>query len=215
MHSIIWLLRNKFFILITILIIGFSILIKGYFSEAVSEYVRFDCSNKIQEMLIQTLNEDVIETMPVNNLLNVEYNDNKELVYAYIDTKQTNEILGQTSTTIAALNNEFNNNDKTINIPIGYIFSQNVFFANGITVPITISPVSTYNMKIDTKVEEYGINSSLVTVSLVYEFNFKAIIPLITNDIYIRNDIVLVTTVLYGEVPEYFFTGEKPNISIN
>ncbi len=214
--NIVWIIRNKMFIIFIVFIIACTVLVRGYFSDAVKEYIKYDCSNKMNDMIVKTINQEIVSELPANSLLNVTYNDNKEVVYAYIDTQKTNEILGLTSSSISNMSNAFNEKDNnTIDIPLGYLFSQNVFFANGITVPVTVSTISTYSVKLDTKVEEYGINSSLVTVSLLYELTFKAMIPLITNDILISNSIPLVTTVLYGEVPEYFFSGEKPNISIS
>ncbi len=200
--------------LIIFTLIG-SVLIRGYFSEAVKEYVRYDCTNKIQEIIITTLNEDVVSNLEESSLMHVTYNDNNEVVYAYIDTKKTNEILATTSKAIVSLTNDFNeNSNKTIEVPIGYIFSENVFLGSNIKLPISISSIATYNVKLKTDVEEYGINSSLVTVNLVYEFSFKAIIPLISNDIVVSNEIPLLSSVLYGEVPNYFFEGVTPNVSI-
>ncbi|MFI3329285.1 MAG: sporulation protein YunB [bacterium] len=216
MKNIFWIIKNKVFIILILFIIVSTILVRGYFSDAVKEYVKYDCSNKINEMIISTINNEIVNELTTESLLNVSYNENKEVSYAYINTQKTNEILGLTGTAINNLNEEFNNNGKNkIDIPLGYIFSQNVFFANGITVPVNVSNISKYNVKLETNVEEYGINASLITVSLVYEFSFKAMIPLITDDVFITNSVPLVTTVLYGDVPEYFFSGEKPNISVS
>ncbi len=191
-------------------------ILKGYFSTAVSEYIRYDCTNKINEIIISTINEQVVSSLTNDSLMKVTYNDSNEVVYAYIDTKKTNEILGLTSSAIVSLTNNFNDNgDSTIEIPVGYLLSSNVFFGSNITLPINVSNIATYNVKLNTVVEEYGINSSLVVVNLDYNFSFKAMIPLITNDIYVTNSVPLVTTVLYGEVPNYFFSGETPNVSIS
>lgn len=214
-RKIIWILKYRvIFILVIIIFLG-SILIKGYFSESVQEHIKYDCMNKIQEIITKTLNQDVVTTLESDSLMKVTYNDENEVVYAYIDTKKTNEILALTSNAIIELTNEFNNtSEKTIEVPIGYILSENVFLGSNFKIPISISSISTYNVKLKTDVEEYGINSSLVTVNLVYEFSFKAIIPLITNDVVVTNEVPLLTTVLYGDVPNYFFEGVTPNLSI-
>lgn len=193
-----------------------TLLLKGYFSAAVKEYIRYDCTNKINSIITSTINEQVVSNLTSDCLMKVTYNDENEVVYAYIDTKKTNEILGVTSSAIIDLTNQFNEDgNKEIEIPVGYIFSSNVFFGNNIKVPISVSSIATYSVKINTNVEEYGINSSLVTVNLDYNFSFKAMIPLITDDVYVSNSVALVTTVLYGEVPNYFFSGETPNVSIS
>lgn len=215
-RRIVWFIKHRvifFFILFGIIM---TFLIKGYFSISVQEYIRYDCTNKINEIIIKTINEQVVANLENESLMHVTYNDNKEVVYAYIDTKKTNEILGVTSEAIVDLTNNFNENgNNTIEIPLGYIFSSNVFFGSNITLPVNVSNIATYNVRLDTNVEEYGINSSLVTVSLDYNFTFKAMVPLITNDILVSNSVPLLTTVLYGEVPNYFFNGETPNVSIS
>lgn len=193
-----------------------SFLVKGYFSENVSEYVKYDCTNKINAIIISSINKNVVEELSEESLMKVTYNDENEVVYAYIDTKKTNEILGLAGVEIINLTNVFNNNSQnTIDIPLGYLFSESVFFGNTFTVPVNVSSVTSYSVKLDTKVQEYGINASLVNVNLVYEFSFKTMIPLISKDVYVTNEVPLVSTVLYGEVPNYFFSGEKPNISIS
>lgn len=201
--------------LIIVIMIG-SFLIKGYFSESVQEYIRYDCTNKINEMITTTINEQIVAELTSESLMHVTYNDSKEVVYAYIDTKKTNEILGVTSQAIVDLTKEFNeNSSKSIDVPFGYLFSSNVFFGSSITLPISVSTIAMYNVKLNTNVEEYGLNSSLVTVNLEYDFSFKAIVPLISNDVNVANSVPLVSTVIYGSVPNYFFSGTTPDISIS
>lgn len=216
MRKILWFLKYRVFLFLIVFTIIVTLLLKGYFSTAVSEYIRYECTNKINDIIMTTINEQVVANLSNDSLMHVTYNDNKEVVYAYIDTKKTNEILGVTSSAISSLTNDFNDNsDNIIEIPIGYIFSSNVFFGSNMKLPINVSNIASYSVKLDTNVEEYGINSSLVTINLNYDFSFKAMVPLITNDIYVTNSVPLLTTVLYGDVPEYFFTGEKPNVSIS
>lgn len=216
MRKIIWFIKYRVIIFFILFIIISTFLIKGYFSTAVTEYVRYDCTNKINEIIVKTINEQVVSSLTNDSLMHVTYNENKEVVYAYIDTKKTNEILGLTSSAIVNLTNEFNDsNESKIEIPLGFLISGSAFFSSDITLPVTVSNIASYNVKLNTVVEEYGINSSLVTVNLNYDFSFKAMLPLISSDVYVCNSVPLLTTVLYGNVPNYFFSGTTPNVSIN
>ncbi len=216
MRKIIWFIKYRVIIFFIFFIISCTFLIKGYFSSAVLEYVKFDCTNKINEIITTTINEQVVSSLTNESLMHVTYNDNKEVVYAYIDTKKTNEILGLTSEAILNLTNEFNAKEESkVEIPLGYLISGSAFFSSNVTLPVSVSSISTYSVKLNTVVEEYGINSSLVTVNLNYDFAFKAVLPLISSDMYVSNSIPLLTTVLYGNVPNYFFSGTTPNVSIN
>ncbi len=215
MSKFFWFLKYRILIFIILFFMICSVLIKGYFSLSVEEYVKFMCTNEINNMIITTINEEVADNLPFESLMKVTYNSDNEVVYAYIDTQTANTILSQTGIRISELSGDFNARTRSVDIPLGYLFNTNVFFANSLTVPIEVSNILSYNVKLETTVEEYGINSSLVTINLVYDFYFKSMIPLITSDVNVNNKVILSSSVLYGDVPNYYFTGEKPNISVS
>lgn len=202
--------------MIILFIVISSVLVKGYFSTSVEEYVRYDCVNKINQIMNESINDNVVSNLTTESLMKVTYNNEQEVVFAYIDTKKANEILSETGKQISLLTDVFNENGNSkVEVPVGYLFSGSVFFGNSFKIPINISNISTYDIRLKTDVIEYGINSSLVTVNLVFNFSFKTIIPLITNDVTITNELPLVSTILYGDVPNYFFEGTTPNVSIS
>ncbi len=216
MRKIIWIIKYRVIVVVSLVVIVASILVKGYFSTSLSEYVKYDCTNKVNNIILKSINENVVANLPSDSLMNVTYNDNKEVVYAYINTQKTSEILTNTGIEISNLTKEFNDNGRSkLDIPIGYLISESVFLGNNITIPVNISNITSYNIKLETNVKEYGINSSLVTVNLKFDFAFKTIIPLITNDVTIEHSVPLLSTVLYGDVPNYFFEGITPNISVS
>ncbi len=216
MRRIIWILKYRVLIFFILFITVVSILVKGYFSHAVEEYVKYDCTNKINDIIFNSINDNVVANLTTESLMKVTYNNEKEVVFAYIDTQKTNEILTTTALQISELTEVFNDNgSSSIKIPVGYLFGDSVFFGSDFTLPIHISNISKYNIKLRTDVESYGINASLVTVNLVFDFSFKTMIPLITSDVFISNEVPLVSTILYGDVPNYFFEGTTPNISIS
>ena len=64
--------------------------------------------------------------------------------------------------------------------------------------------VSLVNPSIETKVTEYGINNSLVEVSININSSIRMILPLKSEEIEVKVLVPITVKIIQGLVPEYY-----------
>ncbi len=183
-------LKIRIILLLVILILLVSF-ISGYFSERVKVYVRQMAITSASQTITNAINDNVLNLMTLDNIFK-----NKE---GYLDTKEINKILKEVNEELSTNINNYKYNE--ISIPLGIIFSEVLFGDSQIGLNIKIRPISSYVTDIESKVEEYGINNSLIQVNIVAKVNIEALIPL-NNQVYeVVTHIPVAMIILEGEVP--------------
>ena len=90
-------------------------------------------------------------------------------------------------------------------IPIGYCFSDSLFFSYGPKVKLRLKPIGSYKVNILSNVSSVGINNSLVEIVLEIKTEFQIMIPLRRENYEIVNYIPLSTLIVQGEVPGLYY----------
>ena len=64
--------------------------------------------------------------------------------------------------------------------------------------------VSNVNSNLETKVTEYGINNSLITISVEIKVEIMVVLPFSSDYISISNDVPFVIKLIQGKVPQLY-----------
>lgn len=180
------------FIMCTI-IIGISVFfVSGYFSDRVKLYVKQTATNNASIKIAQAINENVLSQMELENIFEKEK--------GYINTSSVNKILKEVNENISNNLNDYAYN--RIKIPLGLIFSEVLFSDSKIGLTIKTKPISSFVTDVVSKVEEYGINNSMVTVEIVVKIEVMALIPLNEETFIVESHIPIAMLILEGNVPE-------------
>jgi hypothetical protein len=75
----------------------------------------------------------------------------------------------------------------------------------GPKVKINIRPIGSYKVDLISQVKGYGINNSLVEVYLLVTIELEALIPLRVLPVKTENKIYLVSQIIKGEIPNYYY----------
>ena len=190
-------------------------------------------SKKMAILIIKnSLNDEVLSTLE-DDMYTVIQNKNGEIQTIDFNPIIVNKFLTKTTSVVSEnlkklekgnINDiPFIDNDNYKNlkngviseIPMG-IISNNVLLANlGPKVPVKINMVGNVVSNIETKVSNYGINSALLQVIVKVEVEEEVIIPFVTKNIKVINEIPVAIKVINGSVPEYYGNGrlnESSNI---
>ena len=103
--------------------------------------------------------------------------------------------------------NDFNLNEEYFYVPSGIIFNNTLLSNIGPKIPIKLKLVGNVTSGIVNEVKEYGINNSLITISMEISVELKVILPLTTDYINITNYIPLAIKLIQGKVPVYYGNG--------
>lgn len=184
-------LKIKF--IMCLIIIGISVFfVSGYFSDRVKLYVKQTATNNASIKIAQAINENVLSQMELENIFEKEK--------GYINTSSVNKILKEVNENISNNLNDYAYN--RIKIPLGLIFSEVLFSDSKIGLTIKTKPISSFVTDVVSKVEEYGINNSMVTVEIVVKIEVMALIPLNEETFIVESHIPIAMLILEGGIPE-------------
>lgn len=200
-------LKITIYILIILLVINF---VSGYFSSRVKLYIKQKATTTSSLIIANTINEEVLPSIDLNNLINTVSSDNENIDSIYINTYQVNKIL---SVTTQSISNKLNNlNDEELNnlaLPLGLIISDVLFYDLGPNINIKIYPVGSVKCDVKSVIEEYGINNSVFRLEIEVRVAFAVVIPLQRDEIEVVSSIPIVVQIIQGEVPRYYFNSRE------
>jgi hypothetical protein len=178
--------------------------LKGYFSDATQAMIltkaKIVSAKYIENILVDEVN---IEKY---NLFYQSVND-KGVVSASFDVGKANLIVGKTMNSLSKIANRFNENcNFDIEIPVNYLFMPSSYFLSNVKMKVDCSSLLFYEVKLVSDIKEYGINSSLVSLSLSVNIGYQIMIPFIYKDISNYIEIPLALEIINGDVPDVLFS---------
>lgn len=227
-------------IIISIIILSF-IFINHYSKKALPILISY-AEAETKKLTILLINKAVtkqISNMNTEELFNIVYNKDGEIILIDFNSKNTSKILS-TMTSLVELNLRAIEEGKIdmlelpdnsleaynidllekgiiFEIPLG-IITDSVFLRNlGPKIPVKLSLIGDVSTGFSTKVEEYGINNALLKLMIDIEVSTKIILPITSEEIIINCSIPIAVKVIQGKIPNYYLNGfnTKSNIIEN
>ena len=92
-------------------------------------------------------------------------------------------------------------------MPSGIIFN-NVILNNILPkIPVKINLIGNIFCKLNTDVEDYGINNALIKVNINIEVEMKILLTFVSSNSKINVDVPIIMKIMEGNVPSYYFDG--------
>ena len=203
--------KIKFIVIFMLLILIPLMLIKAvdnYFSERTNEFLEQAVTFAASD-IFSAASLEVAAVSSEENFIKYKYDDKKNIIGAYVDTIVVNKILALVSNLISdSLNNgQIEERLGEVKIPLGQLCSEALFANVGPNIKIETSPMSSYTTDLFTETTEFGINNTLLEVYIKAVINIEAFIPLKSQTITLETKIYLVSEVLQGSIPIYYFSG--------
>ncbi len=178
--------------------------LSGYFSESVVSIITTKSKLNSQEYIERIIKEEVVSK---NYDLFYESVSTDGVVISSFDVNKANIILSDAMGCLRCIADKFNEEGSfDVRVPISYLFIPSSYFLSDITLNVKTSSLLFYDVKIKTNIEEYGINSSIVTLSLQVEVSYQVIVPLMFEVVDNYIDVLLAVEVINGKVPEVLFS---------
>lgn len=189
-------------IVITSLLLFLINFVSNYFGERVRVYVTNKASIYSVTLIEDALRNEVVERIDIENLVIFIKDDRNVITNVNINTSQVNEILAHVNksiiTSIEALKEE------NISLPLGIIISDTLFGSTGPELKIRVVPMGNVVSDVVAEVSPYGINSSLLEVSIKVKVEIQTIIPLRRESVEVNFNIPLVMQVINSDVPLFY-----------
>lgn len=211
--KIIFFIKLLTFVLLALLIINF---VSGYFSDRVKTYIKQKAITQSSLIIANSINEEVLPSIDLNDLIYTVKSDNENIDSIYINTYQINNILAKTTNSITNQLNNLDNYDlNNLELPLGIILSDVLFYDLGPSINIKIFPVGAVQTDVKSVIEEYGINNSIFRLEIEVKVSFAVVIPLQREEIDVTTSIPVVVQIIQGEVPRFYFSSKDGKILPN
>ncbi len=150
----------------------------------------------LQDLLNDTLltSQDFITESPENNQM-------------YINSQTINRFCSDLS---LRLNSKITDlKEETIRIPIGAATNLSFFSDTGPTIPFYIFPVGVVNSDYETEFTSSGINQTNYKIWIYITIEIQIVNPFYKESVTMNKKIMLVDTIIRGEVPEQYVSLEE------
>ena len=215
---------NKLIITI-FLIFSFTLMISLLLKKGIDTVLKSIAENELKNISTYIINEGVStvvkEEMQIDELLNMVTNSDGEIITVDFNTNKVNSSLNKVNNNILinlkklergeynSLNNvifkkEAINNGFIYYIPLGVITKNPVTADLGPKIPVKATIMGSVTSNIKTKVTPYGINNSLLEVTLQISANINFLMPFVSDKVTVENEIPLILKIINGKVPEVY-----------
>ena len=182
--------------------------VDNYFSERTNEFLEQAVAFAASD-IFSSASLEVAALSSEENFLKYKYDSSNNITGVYVDTIVVNKILALVSNLI---NDSLNNGQieerlGMVEIPLGQLCSKALFANMGPNIKIETSPMSSYTTDLFTETSEFGINNTLLEVYIKATISIEAFIPLKSQNITLETKIYLISEVLQGSIPIYYFSG--------
>ena len=113
---------------------------------------------------------------------------------------KTNDLL------IQQVSNELESYEDQIifTIPSGIITNNPLLNNLGPKIPVKLQIISEVLSNVNTKVINYGINNCLITLTVSIEVTAKVVLPILSDEIKVTNEIPISYKIINGSIPIYY-----------
>ena len=198
-------------ILIMLLVIAIPALLlamsDNYFSERTDIYIKQHVKEKTSDIYARVIKEEFRSIYNVEELVNYTFNNNNEIESVLINSAKVNDIIYIASSLISQAIKEgvIEKELEEISFPIGQLISKAIFAGEGPNIHIEVDPITSYEVDIESSMNEYGINNMIFEIYLVCKIEMEVMIPLKQEKIVCDNKTLILSQILPGKVPHFYY----------
>ncbi len=209
-----FLFKRRRLILLLALVAIFLKLTNSYFDDSVMAYVEIKSQEVFEDVISKVIEQEISASL-TENIMCLKYDDEGNIAYAYMDSHKTLSIRSRASIKISELSKGLEDEVSKMKIPLGYFFSKNILFSDGITLPVKLNVYKAYDCEIVSNVVSHGINSQLYEILLNVKMSVYIQIPFQKRLTLLEDKIMLASGIMNNEIPKYYFGSNKPFLTMS
>ena len=185
----------------------------------VMDYSKTEIKRLASTIINRSVNYDLLDNNLMDKLFIVTKNSGEEIITVTLDSNIVNQITDRISDACEdnlrlieegkyeALKRKFNIGEEYFYVPSGIIFNNSVLSQIGPKIPINLKVIGNVTSGITTEVKEYGINNSLITISVEIQVEMMVILPFSSDYVSITNYVPIAIKLIQGKVPQFYGGG--------
>ena len=191
-------------------------LISNKISPLVMDYSISEMKRIISIIINRSINSDLLEKINLEKMFIVNKDDLDDISTISLDSVMVNKITDIISDACEdnlrliedgkydILKEKFNINRELFYVPSGIILKTTLFNSIGPKIPINLKFIGNVTSNLKTDVKDYGINNSLITISIDITVEMMVILPFSSDYVKIDNSIPIMVKLIHGKVPDIY-----------
>lgn len=198
--------KNGFiaFCLISVALIAAFMYITALNDARLFETAKLLAESRMRQLSNEMIDKSVNKTIDELGISSEDFIINRGDASFSADTLLINKFCAKISSSITAFASDVE--DEKIGVPIGAATGVRLFANLGPDVVYTIRPAGDVDVDYETSFEASGINQTNFKIWINIKTSMQIVNPLINSKIIIKRKIMLVDTVVKGEVPDGYMT---------
>lgn len=198
---------KKIKLAIILIIIFFIVFLMGKLINNISytfmEYTKSKALEMVNLRINSSIKEDVYNDLK-EDIFYINKNNNNEIEMIDYNTYKLNLLLDKVTTSVQDEITDLTSDKKTFYIPFFSIFNNPLISNIGPDIPVRITLVNAIYSNCEIRIKEFGINNCLVEIYVLLQINIKVILPIISDNIVIENEIPISYKIINGKIPQYY-----------
>lgn len=208
------------FILVIVIILILSILVVGFINDKIAprimDYSISEMKRVASTIINRSIRDNTLTQDDLNKMFIVNKSREEEVISITLDSGIVNIITNRISDAcednlrlveehkFSELKKKFNIGEEYFLVPSGILFNNSILSSIGPKIPISLKIIGNVTSGIVTDVKEYGINNSLITVSVEIKVELMVILPFSTDYVNITNYVPIAIKLIQGKVPQIY-----------
>lgn len=212
--------KLSIFAFVIVIIILLSVIIMQVISNRVAplvmDYSVTEMKRIASIILNKSVTDDVMANLDIDKLFIITRSSSDDIISVTLDSAVVNKITNQISDKceenlrkiengkFGDIKNDFNIDEEYFYVPIGIAFKNTILNDVGPKVPIKLKIVGNVTSGITTDIKEYGINNSLITISVEVKVEMMVVLPFSSDFASIKNVVPIAIKLIQGKVPQFY-----------
>ncbi|HEY8365432.1 MAG TPA: sporulation protein YunB [Haloplasmataceae bacterium] len=202
---------KKILLFFAIIIFLFLFLVKAYFRSPLLVYAKQKAHLYASILINDAISTEIVPKIDTSNIISFEKKNNGYVTSVIVDVKQINMLISDMTKDIQkkllTFQNDKHHELNNMKIPLGTIFDNPMLNNLGPNININMRMIGSVHTDISSTAKPFGINNSLIEVSIVTKVKFQVAIPFQKDEIVVENYTPLLIKVIQGSVPHYYYIG--------
>lgn len=197
-------------ILLFVFLANFIMYLNYVVKPCVTSVAEIEVKAMVEQAVNDAIQEQFSQGKKNGQLLYIKMDDQGKVTMVQADTVAMNAVAADLT---ASIQRRLRNiKSVRVNLPIGSLLGSQILSQGGPKFDLTISPLAATKVDFKTEFKSSGINQTRHKVYLEVDSTAKILVPFASDELHMKNTVLIAETVIVGDVPESYIFVPKENI---